>query len=317
MMSNIDAGPEAAFTVLKGGARIVSFCCDVSLYTGADLSSIPEQVLYIYDRFLALCPPERLRWYATEHMSKHKPVTPRVLDMPRGWLKPGAPPQKTISIDLKDGVGADEAPEYSFWVYGSEPGDLRYGRDANSIRCTFPGPWAVTTPEALLTFATDACAHFPYIWGHAGLVLETSPYYRGDSHTAAWRLSMQHPGLDISNPVTDASMVRRDGIKGVNWLTMLGPEYADRIGGFDAIRQKLPESVEIIPAGHGVILRAGPAPRWGRVNEQDLLPEYRAVYKVVAPLQDPVVQRYTSFSLPGGDHKAKTTAWLRRFGDGS
>lgn len=100
-MSNADASPEAAFTVMKGDVRIVSFCCDVALYTGADLSSIPDHVLHVYDRFFTICPPERLRWYATEHMSKHKPATPRVLDMLRGWLKPDAPPQKVIRIRLQ------------------------------------------------------------------------------------------------------------------------------------------------------------------------------------------------------------------------
>jgi len=98
-------------------------------------------------------------------------------------------------------------------------------------------------------------------------------------------------------------------------LTILGPEFADRIGGVAAIRHALPESVGVIQVGNGVILRAGPVPGWGHVNRQDLLPDYRAVYKVVSPLQDPIVQRYTSFSLPGGDHKQKTTAWLRRFAD--
>lgn len=313
-MGNIEVGTEAAFTVMDGDVRIVSFCCEVALYTGVDLSSIPKQVVHIYDRFFTVCSPERLRWYATENMTKHKPVTPRVLEMLRGWLRPGAAPRKVINIALKDGIGFDEAPEYSFWVYGSEPGDLDHGRDANSIRCAFPGAWAVANPKALLAFAADACAHFPYLWGQAGFALEMSRYYRGQSHIAAWRLSMQHPGLDISNTIADTSLGLR-GVKGVNWLTMLGSDYAGRIGGFDSIRQNLPESVELIPAGDGVILRAGPAPRWGRVNAQDLLPEYRAVYKVVAPLQDPIVQPYPSF-FPGGDGKAKTTAWMRRFGNG-
>jgi hypothetical protein len=306
---------SAGFTVMKGDARIVSFCCDVALYTGEDLSSIPGAVLHIYDRFLAICPPERLRWYATDNMTRHNPVTPRALEMLRGWLKPGAPTRRVISIDLKDSQGVDEAPEYSFWVRGKEPGDLGHGVKANNIRCTFPGSWGAEKPDALFEFAADACANFPYLWGHAGFVLETSPYYQGDGHVAAWRLSMQHPGLDLSNPITDATRVRRKGIKGVNWLTMLGPEFVDRLGSVAALRSQLPTSVAIIPAGNGIIIRAGDVPRWGHVNRQDLLPEYRAVYKAVAPLQDPIVQPYTSFSLPGNDYKEKTTAWLRRFAD--
>lgn len=314
-MSELNIDLEAVFNVMKDDVRIVSFCCDLALYTGEDLTSIPEAVLHIYDRFLAVCPPERLRWYATENMTRHKPVVPRVLDMLPGWLKPGAPARKMINIHLKDSASFDEAPKDSFWVYGIEAASHGHGVEANSIRCTFPGRWGVENADEFFEFVADACAHFPFMSGHAGLVLETSPYYRSDGHIAAWRLSMQHPGFDISNPVTDPNRLRRDGIKGVNWLTILGPEFIRRIGGVTQIRNKLPTSVDVVEVGRGVILRAGPIPRWGHVNRQDLLPDYRAVYKLVAPLQDPIVQRYTSFSLPGGDHKMKTTAWLRRFAD--
>ncbi len=317
-MSELNTVPESAFTFVKDdGTRIVSFCCDVALYTGEDLSSIPDSVLHIYDRYLAVCSPERIKWYSTENMTRHKPVTHRVLNMLRGWLKPGAPSRKTIYIDLKDGASFDDAPEYSFEVFGCEIGELGYGEDANAIRCTFPGRWGVDHADLLLNFAADACAVFPFMSGHAGFVLETSPYYKVDGEVTAWQMSMKHPGLDISNSVTDPVALGRDGIKGVNWLTMLGPEFADRIGGASAMRQVLPKSVTILSAGNGVILQAGPVPCWGNVNRQDLLPDYRAVYKLVAPLQDPIVQRYTSFSLPGGDHKEKTTAWLRRFADGA
>jgi len=315
-MTEIKNSPPE-FTVLQGDVRIVSFCCDVVLYTENDLSSIRDAVLYIYEKFLAACPPGIPRWYATENMTRNKPCTPRALNMLRGWLKPGAPARKVINIQLTDGTRFDDASEYSFWVYGEEPGEMTYGVYANVIRCAFPGRWAVDMPEELLAFTVDVCEHFPFQSGHAGFVLEINEYYRGASHTAAWRLSVQHPGLDISNPITDSLALKRDAIKGVNWLTILGNDFATRLGGVDSLRQQLPDSVGILPVAGGVILQAGPAPRWGHINRGDILPDYRAVYKIVAPLQDPIVDRYTAFSLPGGDHRDKTKAWLRRFADGA
>jgi hypothetical protein len=238
--------PPAAFTVMDGDVRIVSFCCDVALYTGTDLSTIPSSVLHIYEKFLTACPPDRLRWYSTENMTRHKPCTPRALDMLRGWLKPGAPARKVINIHLTDGERLDYASEYSFWVYGKEPGDLKHGVHANVIRCAFPGSWGVEKPGELLAFARDMCEHFPFQSGHAGLVLETSEYKRSQSHVAAWRLSMQHPGMDISNLVTDPVTLRREAIKGVNWLTILGAEFTDRVGGVEGLRQELPDSVGVL-----------------------------------------------------------------------
>ncbi len=313
-MTTTETLSSEAFTVRKGDAKIVSPCCDVVLHTGADLSSIADAVLGIYERFRALCPPDRLRWYATETTTRHKPVSTRSLGMLRRWLAPDAPARKVVSLDLKDGDGADEAPEYSFSVWGVERGHYGHGRQANTVRCTFPLGWAVGDVEALLAFTVRACTDFPLLYGHAGLVLETSPYYPLEAHPEAWRLSMQHPGFDVSNLTTDSLLGRR-GIKGVNWLTMLGVELAHRLGGSAAIRQALPESVDVMTSGSSVILRAGAQPRPGDVTGHDSLAEYRAVYKLVAPLQEPIVQPYTSFSLPGGDRKAQTTAWLRRFAE--
>jgi hypothetical protein len=305
------------FTVTKRDVRVVSFCCDIVLYTNKDLCSEPDAVLYIYEKFLAACPPGVPRWFATENMTRHKPCTVRALNMLRGWLKPDAPPRKIVNIHLTDGLQLDDASEYSFWVYGEERGEMTYGQYANVIRCAFPGRWGLEDSDRYLAFVADACEHFPFQSGHGGLVLELSRYARSASHTAAWQLSMQHPGLDISNPITDAIAVGRDAIKGVNWLTILGSEFADRVGGSASLRSELPNSVRVILVNGGVILQAGPAPRWGHVNRRDLLPDYRAVYRIVSPLQEAIFDRYTAFSLPGGDHREKTKAWLRRFADAS
>ena len=315
-MNGQTIGVPVDFTVVERDRRIVSFCCDVVMYTGVDLASVPDAVTYVYETFLAACPRDTLRWYATENMTRHKAVTPRALDMLRGWLRPGAPPRDVINIHLKDGEHFDDASEYSFWVYGEEPGTPSHGAYANVIRCAFPARWGMDNPDRLLAFTADACAHFPVQSGHAGLVLETNRYAETTSETAAWRLSMQHPGLDIRNPIRDSMALQRDAIKGVNWLTILGAEFVDRLGGAAAVRKRLPDSVLIHSVGEVLILQAGPGPRWGHVNRGDALPDYRAVYQVVAPLQAPAINRYTSFSMLGADHWEKTEAWLRRFGDG-
>ena len=315
-MNGTTADIPVDFTVVERDRRVVSFCCDVVMYTGVDLTSVPAAVIYIYEKFLAACPPDTLRWYATENMTRHKVVTPRALDMLRGWLKPGAPARPVTNIHLKDGAHLDDAGEYSFWVHGAEPGAQGHGVYANMIRCAFPGRWAVEHPDRLLAFTAEACAQFPVQSGHAGLVLETNRYAETFSETAAWRLSMQHPGLDISNPIRDSMALQRDAIKGVNWLTILGSDFAGRLGGASALRQQLPDSVVMHTLSDVIILQAGPAPRWGHVNRGDALPEYRAVYKVVAPLQESALNRYTSFSMLGADRWEKTEAWFRRFADG-
>ena len=126
---------------------------------------------------------------------------------------------------------------------------------------------------------------------------------------------MQHPGLDISNVITDSVALQQEAIKGVNWLTVLSEEFADRIGGRAALTEALPHPIEVIPVKAGLILKAGPEPGAGDLDSGDILPEYRAVYQIVSPLQEPLLGRYGSFTLPGGRHRELTQAWLERFAD--
>jgi len=304
-----------SFDVTEGELKIVSLTCDVVLYTSHDLSAISSEVVYVYERFLLACPPESLKWYSTENMSRHKTCTPRALNMLRGWLRPGAPHREIINIHLKDGVSYADAATYSFWVWGSEKGEARHGIDSNSIRCTFPVQWAVDKPGEFRDFAIDLCNHFPFQSGHGGYALETTHYRQEPGDIAAWKLSTQHPGLDIARPIVDRVALQREGIKGVNWLTMLCDEFVDRIGGATTLREQLPDSVRLIPVTGGLVFQAGQEPKAGHVNRNDRLPDYKAVYKVVAPLQQPIIDRYGALDLPGGDHREKTQAWLRRFAD--
>src|SRR6478752_4766896 len=115
-------------------------------------------------------------------MTRHKPCTARALNMLRGWLKPDAQRRKIINIHLTDGLHFDDASEFSFWVYGAEPGDISYGDDANVIRCALPGRWCIEEPSMFLAFVVDVCTHFPFQSGHGGFVLEVSRYTRTASH---------------------------------------------------------------------------------------------------------------------------------------
>jgi Protein of unknown function (DUF3396) len=314
-MSGLRQTDLDALTVPDGEFRLVVPCLHAALYTERDFTTIPAPVLAIYDRYLAGFPPERLRWYATENMTRHKPATARQFNMLRGWLKPGAPPRKEIRIELKDGADDIDTPGCRVEVDGVEAGGYAYGRRTNAIACSFPADPSDSSIASFFDFVADMFDRCPFRWGHAGYALQMSPYRPLDAHLAAWRLSMQHPGVDIVTTNNDYLRVGRAGIKNVNWLTMLGPEFVKLLGGSAALRELLPAEVDVLPVGAGVMIRAVAAPALGHVNRQDRLPAYRAVYKALEPLQRPIVQGFTSFSLPGGDHKEKTTAWLRRFAD--
>jgi hypothetical protein len=291
---------------------VVNFDFDIVLYNSQDFTKTADGVQFFYDRALALCPRGALRWHATENMSSHRAVTPKVLQMLPNWLRPGAPARPVVHIHLKDGATYADAAGYSIWLWGDEPTNVgRYGRHSNVLRCTLPAADAAERLDELRELAIELCRRVPFDSGHAGYVLETTPYRQESSERAAFRGSMRYPGLDISNPLTDSVALRREAIKGVNWLTMVSTDMLDRIGGLRAVAAKLPADVIVHQVPAGAIFQADVAPRFGEEAGDDLS-AYRAVYGALADLQRPLLDRYGAFDLPGGTHREKTRAWLQR-----
>jgi hypothetical protein len=223
-------------------------------------------------------------------------VTARALAVVPGWLKNPA-----------------DAAGYSLWLWGNEAGEVSsYGEDANVVRFTVPATHVPGRVDELRALVVDLAQHFPFDSGHAGYVLETTQHRLGESERAAFRLSMNHPGLDIANPITDSVALGRTAIKGVNWLTLLSGERLAQVGGAGAFEPLNRSGVSLQTVGSGALIQAGPEPVADDGSKGDALDAYRAVFGLLAPLQAPMLDRYGAFDLPGGTHRVKTREWLLR-----
>jgi hypothetical protein len=295
--------------------KILNLCFDIVMYTSHDFTQIPQDILFFYEKCLDTIPKGELRWYATENMSKHKPTSSRIMQMLPGWLKAGAAPRPIIHIHLKDGESYADAAGYSIWVWGNEPGEVSsHGRDSNVVRLSVPLAHAVDHAETLKQMVLDFAGRFPFDCGHAGFALEMTQYRLEASHRAAFRISMAHPGLDISNPITDSVALARGAMKGINWFTLVSDDMLRRIEGWLPALQHS-SNVVLHKVGTGYAIQAGELPRMDDGPQGNGLDPYRSVYRVLAPLQAPLLNRYGAFDLPGGDHRQKTRKWLLRFGN--
>jgi hypothetical protein len=297
------------------GAKLVSLTSGVSIYTDRTLSEVPDRVLSVYEKFLTRCSPDRLRFYATENMRRHKPTTKAVFRMLPTWLQSGAPPREYIHIEMKDGEQYQDAPTHKLDVYGLEPKSSLFGRGrANVLSMAFPITWSQEQPDEFRDFVIELASEFPFVSGSAGFAFEVSRYDSEQSQTYAWTKSMRHPGIDISRPALDAIAVGFDALKSVGWLTLLSEVLLTAVGGRNRVRRELPKDVTIVDVPSGVILQAGAQPGMGDTNRKDLLPLYREVYRVVAPLVELAASRAPSFDIEE-DYKEKTAQWYRRFAD--
>lgn len=310
-----DYGIPAGLELEEGGARLVSLTFRLTLYTDVLFSSVPDAILACYERFLRLCPPERLKFYLTETMHQHKPVTKRALNLLGTWLQPGAPPRQYVALELNDAEEYNWAPRCEFSVWGGEKGSATYAtKGANLISIAFPAVWGLERTSEMIEFVRDICALFPFRSGLAGFCFYCSDYQAEKSHAHAWAKSMRHRGIDVFVLENDSKAVRHDGVKGVGWLTVLGDDFVRQLGGSERIRESLSSAVELAPLPGGLVLQAGRQPRTGDTNRRDFLPDYKDVYKVVKALVERSIARSKSFNLPT-DYVEKTRAWWRRFED--
>ena len=96
----------------------------------------------------------------------------------------------------------------------------------------------------------------------------------------------RHPGLWSQSPIGSIACRLYNGLQSVSWLTFLGSDYTEKLGGKDALQAQLEGAAEVSPLGQGgCLIKAGDAPELGDVNRQDILPSYRAVWSALEPVR--------------------------------
>ena len=202
----------------------------------------------------------------------------------------------------------------------------------------------ITTPEGLAqyeSFLRFICQTLPVRGGYGGL----SPILPFSFHRympQEWALAQKFSGLEIDSYAfieknnylmkshEDESLRGADVfypylhpgakvscygfLKGVNWYTILGEPFVQRLGGEAAMRSALArEDIGIERVGQCVLVRAGPFPRLGAPEEG--LPEpYVFVNRVLRVLRDPQHDALHSYiaETERADPNA-TLKWLARF----
>ncbi|CAD6542415.1 type VI immunity family protein [Paraburkholderia sabiae] len=192
--------------------------------------------------------------------------------------------------------------------------------------------------EEMLRFV---CAQLPVRGGYGGL----SPILPFSFHQylpQEWTLAQRFSGLEIDSyafsqsqeydPVSyeGESMSKMDAfydylkpgakvgrygyIKGVNWYTLLGELFIDRMGGERILRTLLARSdIAVERIGQCLLIRAGEFPRLGAPEEG--LPEpYVFVNSVIRVLRNPAPDALHTYvpDLPSANAKA-TRVWEARF----
>lgn len=153
--------------------------------------------------------------------------------------------------------------------------------------------------------------HLPLWWGVAGY---TFHHVAGRLDTAYLRIAALARRY-WATQILDFTTLQWDaihGMPGINWLTMVGREFASEQGvAIDGIPESLPDGVHCRLGVHGIALAAGARPIKGDIN----LAEDLSAYVHVARALEPLIVRVPS-PLPGPFANIEMLrAWINRFAE--
>ncbi|KAA5604815.1 DUF3396 domain-containing protein [Roseospira marina] len=175
-------------------------------------------------------------------------------------------------------------------------------------------------PGALQRLVLDVCRILKPINGYAGLGILRNPDYAVARGAERYILGLaeRFPGLEVDQPIDHAPKLA-DGIKGINWLTVLGHALVQRLGGDDALTAAAAASDTGLlwtPYDGGGILQAGDVPQLGDLDRGVVPSAYAAANRLLRPVRAVYDDVIFTTRPPGFNRKAFSEAWLNRFEGG-
>lgn len=169
--------------------------------------------------------------------------------------------------------------------------------------------------EPWLSFIKQLCQHIPIHSGNVGYYSSLPDQYHAyEEHQTP--IAYRFYGCEIDSGLR-VSMNRPPlGIKGINWLTILGPAFIEQMGGVDKLSQEATAlDLGVERAGENLIIQAGPYPDICDKQILPMNPYYVAVNHLLKPIRKTTIESLHMYSMVGKAvlDTAASDEWLRRF----
>ena len=260
-----------------------------------------------------------LRWAVNPDTDSFEPFGAGKGSQPRTWL-PAHPENEDFELLYHSDEDARAAAAYVMCAQGLQRLPyLRFGYVHASVPLLESPGWGLL-PELVLGF----CRTLRPVSGYAGIGVQdaqdVTKNYKYGPLVFDW--ARRFPGLEVDYPVRhiynlpEGREGKRDGIKGVNWLTVVGDRYLPELGGADKVAAEvaaLDSRFVVHRYVGGLLIQAGPRPQLGDAR-RDVWPElYVKLAKYLRPIR---VTSHKGFQMGGPSvlfDKERSEAWLRRF----
>lgn len=309
MSESIDESAEQKLTVTDEENRLVvriALLCTL-YFEDAHLWEVREKVTECFEEYQALC-GAHLRWV------KH-PVTYR-------WHRIGSSSVPSLG-DWLQKLDRDDALEFEF--HGGEDeyaashfgvsvlGSREWQRRLSYFKAVLPITWFADHPGNFPSFALSFYRKLHPVSGYGGLGIIESPSatIQNEYEPTVFRIAQRFPGLEVDYPYGHVLHLDK-GIKGINWLTVLGERWLAEVGGISALGAKLCPEFVFREFPGGILIQAGPRPHMGDLAQNRLPGLYFQLNSVLKPIR---IKAHYPFHHAGEGRfdKEASERWLARF----
>ena len=299
------ASPELPSIRDESGQVILRTALIATLYfeNGLDLE-VRWRIGECLDLYLAATGNE-LHWMTDPDAERWYRIDTSRLEAFKNWLRTGTP-DYSWEASFLGGRNPHEASEFQFLVFAKK-GWLSY------IQVVLPMNWLETPHGSFPNFVLRLCQILKPYHGYGGLgFAESSDIGIADKvQPLIYSLARRFPGLEVDRPLLHIRYVSK-GIKGVNWLTILGPRWVDAMGGVTRLRESLSELFVFYEYDGSLLIQAGPRPQPGDVNQRLWPTLYAELARLLKPIR---ISEHFSFDKYGENRFTQETSqeWLARF----
>ena len=299
------------FSVIKDGRVLLCIGLQITLYIeDAHLPGKRDGLIQCFDDYWDLC-GDQLFWASEPLHHRHWLDLRKEKLVPlREWL-PGLDHNKPWSITCTGGKTTVDASEFNIEIGCAGA----WENDLSSITATLPFAWFSGHEGSLPELVQRWCNWISPYHGYAGIGI-ISPLDENASKKAeplVYALAQRFPGLEVDYPVHQVIHLK-EGIKGVNWLTVLGNKWVEEVGGRGHLREQLSGDFVFYDYVEGLIIQAGPHPQFGDVSRKNVPKQYRILSRLLKPIRVdyPVALQHTHSNQDSMD-KERTSEWFARF----
>jgi Type VI immunity for VRR-NUC len=291
---------------------------DLTVYlTGPSVDEF-DYLVNLYD---SICPRDRLVKYKISELEFWPRIANPVLTT-SGRSAAAAGVRHPYFEPARERIRQGRAFESQFWD-GREIGDPEgsWSFSCRSLHLRSSGLHAfagillplTADPEILRTAALALADNVGIYSGHGGLAFVYDTWHMGFAFDAIYALARRFWGVDVEH-MNGTLALMRDGIKAVNWITLVGQKFAsipEVQTGLGALATT--PNVTIDQRKHAAVIVAGPQPVPGDQHRPDhSLDPYYAVANALKSLS---LDAHPDFPSERWVKAGNTVGWIRRFID--